>query len=177
MLSLFLTDYKVGVYSFAAIFFEGLYQIPTLVRTNLNPILVSFIKKYKKIKFNKFIYNSMLLSLTITTICILVINLIYPYCNPLFPDNIINKSYIILLILCTGLFVYSAFIPLDFIFMQAGFPGVQSIFMIINILINIILNSILIPHYGLNGAAIATSISLILSGFNLLLFIKFIKIN
>ena len=169
MLSFFLSDYKVGIYSFAALFFEGLYQIPSLIRTNTNPVLVLLIKKYKKVKFDKFIYNVTTTSFLITAFGCILLCLLYPLFQPIFPDNIIDKSHLILIILCTGLLVYSFFIPIDFIFIQAGMPGTQSLFMTINIVLNIILNLIFIPNFGLNGAAMATAISLVISGLNLIL--------
>ncbi len=176
MLSIFLSDYKVGIYSFAAMFFEGLYQIPTLLRTNSNPVLVSILKKYKRIRFDKFILNLILLSFFVTAFGIIIIIFLYPHLNPLFPDNIVQKSYYILIILCIGLFIYSCLIPLDFIFIQAGMPGVQSVFILVNVVLNIILNLVFIEYFGIYGAAIATTISLIFSGLNLILIMKIKKL-
>ena len=41
MLSIFLSDTSVGLYSFAALFAEGLYQVPVVIRTVLYPRLVA----------------------------------------------------------------------------------------------------------------------------------------
>ena len=118
---------------------------------------------------DKFILSIILGSFLITSLGVLIVIIIYPFLDPFFPNGIINKSYLVLIILCGGLLIYSFLIPLDFIFIQAGSPGIQSIFMSLNIIINIILNSIFIPILGLYGAALATSISLIFSSINLLI--------
>lgn len=171
MISLFLSDYKVGLYSFAAMFFEGVYQVPHLIRTNVNPVLVSLIKQKKRIKFNNFIKSLFLLSLLITSFFIIMIMLIYPFLNPYFPNNIINDSFPILVLLFIGLFFYSGFIPFDYVFLQAGMPLTQNFLLLLNIVINICLNTVFIPIYGLYGAAISTSLSLILAGINLTIFL------
>ena len=79
-------------------------------------------------------------------------------------------------VLCIGLFIYSCLIPLDFIFIQAGMPGVQSVFILVNVVLNIILNLVFIEYFGIYGAAIATTISLIFSGLNLILIMKVKKL-
>ena len=49
--------------------------------------------------------------------------------------------------------------PLDYVLLQSGMPGRQSMLMAFNVSINIVLNAILIPMFGLWGAAIATGVS------------------
>ena len=66
-----------------------------------------------------------------------------------------------------GLIVYSAFVPFDNILLDAGLPGKQSMFMAINTMINVLLNFLLIPRFGLLGACTATTISFLLSCLNL----------
>ena len=63
-----------------------------------------------------------------------------------------------------GYVLYATFVPVDFIFLQAGKPGYQSIFMIFITLINVSLNFYLIPKFGLIGAAMATAIAFSCSG-------------
>ena len=172
MLSIFLTDKNVGMYSFAAMFFEGVYQIPHIIKTNVNPVLVSIMKKENKIKIDKFIKSLFLMTIIITSLCLVIIISIYPFLNSLFPNNLIRDTYFIIILLSFGLLFYSGFIPFDFIFLQAGKPLTQTFLLLINTGANIGLNFLFIPSYGIYGAAIATSLSLILSGITLYIFMS-----
>ena len=117
MLSIFLTDKNVGMYSFAAMFFEGVYQIPHIIKTNVNPVLVSIMKKEKKIKIDKFIKSLFFMTIIITSLCLVIIISIYPFLNSLFPNNLIRDTYFIIILLSFGLLFYCGFIPFDFIFL------------------------------------------------------------
>ena len=63
--------------------------------------------------------------------------------------------------------LYAAFVPLDFILMQAGQPGWQSAVMSLNITVNATLNVTLIPIYGIQGAAMATAAAFAVSAVTL----------
>ena len=43
MLAIFVSDLNVGIYSFAALFVEGLFQVPVVIRTISNPVLVKLL--------------------------------------------------------------------------------------------------------------------------------------
>lgn len=53
-----------------------------------------------------------------------------------------------------------------------GKPEVNSLFSFICVIFNIILNIILIPSYGINGAAFATTISYVIGGFLKVIYVK-----
>jgi len=89
--------------------------------------------------------------------------IILPYLAPFFPDDLVMSAHELLWPLLCGLAVYAVFIPLDHILLQAGMPGRQSALMAFNVAINVCLNAILIPLYGLMGAAFATAISFVFS--------------
>ena len=61
--------------------------------------------------------------------------------------------------------VASPYFPFYNIFNMANMPGVQSMFISLIMLSNIIANYIYIPKFGIIGAAIGTSFSFILSVF------------
>ncbi|MED5396641.1 MAG: polysaccharide biosynthesis C-terminal domain-containing protein [Pseudomonadota bacterium] len=167
MLGVFVSDRDVGIYSFAALFSEGLYQVPVVIRTIANPVLVRLVLVRDLLKLSRFVRRVMLFSLGIFFAAAAAVLAIFPYLAPYFPDFLIAKSYSILVILAGGLFIYSAFIPLDFILMQAGMPGRQSSLMTVNVCLNVALNLALIPVYGIQGAASATAISFAFSALTL----------
>lgn len=163
MLGIFLSDHAVGIYSFAALFIEGLYQIPTIVRTVVNPILVRLLLAGDKTEVSRFSRKVALLSLGVFAAVGGGVLVVFPYLDPFFPGQLVPQSYPLLMILAGGLVVYSAIIPFDHILLQAGQPGRQSILMTANLLANVLLNLALIPLFGIYGAAVATAISFCLS--------------
>ena len=158
MLGLFLDDVQVGIYSFAALF-EGLYQVPAVVRTVANPVLVGLIKARDMIATVKFTRRVFAASFAIYAVAAGACLLIFPMLAPYFPDGLIAGAYPLLFPLLGGLLLYAGFVPLDYVLLQAGMPGRQSMLMAFNVSINIVLNAILIPMFGLWGAAIATGVS------------------
>ncbi len=159
MLGLFLDDVQVGIYSFAALFVEGLYQVPAVVRTVANPVLVGLIKAQDMIATVRFTRRVFVSSVAIYALAAGTCLLIFPMLAPYFPDGLIADAYPLLFPLLGGLLLYAGFVPLDYVLLQAGMPGRQSILMAFNVSINIVLNAILIPMFGLWGAAVATGMS------------------
>jgi len=163
MLMVFVGDAAVGVYSFAAMFVEGLYQVPVVLRTVINPVLVRLVDAGEKIELARFGRKIMAMSLGMFAAAAGLVMVIFPYLEPFFPDGLVSGAYPILVTICMGLAVYAAFVPLDFILMQAGLPGWQSGLMTLNICLNAALNLALIPIYGISGAAMATATAFALS--------------
>ncbi|NQU62044.1 MAG: polysaccharide biosynthesis C-terminal domain-containing protein [Rhodospirillales bacterium] len=163
MLAVFVSDKDVGIYSFAALFIEGLYQIPVVVRTIANPVLVRLLIAGDRSETVRFARKSALLSFGVFVIAAAAVLFIYPYLGPYFPAGLVADSYLVLMILVGGLTVYSAFIPVDHALLQAGQPGRQSLLMSANVLANIALNFSLIPFFGISGAAAATAAAFVFS--------------
>jgi len=156
MLGILLSDRLVGIYSFAAFFIEGIYQIPVVIRNLNNPILVKMIAENKPSKIIDFNRKTALVSFSFTFLVASLVAIIYPHFDLILPKETIDQSYQILLVLLSGMVIYSIFIPFDYIFLVGGSPGIQSIFMALNMTVNVGLNYLLIPQYGLLGASIGT---------------------
>ena len=167
MLAIFVNDEAVGIYSFAAMFIEGLYQVPTVIRTVVNPVLVRLIGAGDRRELARFGRRIMIMSLGIFVIVASLAYLIFPSLGPFFPDGLVPRAYPVLSILIGGLALYAAFVPLDFMLMQAGQPGWQSALMSLNITVNATLNVTLIPIYGIQGAAMATAAAFAVSAVTL----------
>lgn len=163
MLGIFVSDRAVGIYSFAAMFIEGIYQVPVVIRNIANPILVRLLALRENIALKKFFRRTALFSFLSTISIAAVIVAIYPYLSLFIEKEVVEFSYAVLLVLLAGLVVYSAFVPFDYIFLEAGRPGMQSVFMTINTIMNVLLNLSLIPAFGLYGACVATAIAFVFS--------------
>ncbi|MEK9725250.1 MAG: oligosaccharide flippase family protein, partial [Rhodospirillaceae bacterium] len=125
MLAVFVGDAAVGVYSFAAMFIEGLYQVPVVIRTVVNPILVRLTLAGERAELARFGRRIMLLSLGVFLLAAGIVMSLFPCLGPFFPDGLVAGANPVLLVLVAGLAVYAAFVPLDFLLMQAGQPGWQ----------------------------------------------------
>ncbi|MCH7833089.1 MAG: oligosaccharide flippase family protein [Proteobacteria bacterium] len=167
MLGVFVSDHAVGIYSFAALFIEGLYQVPSVVRTIANPVLVRLFAASEKGPIVGFCRRTAGLSAAIYVAAAGAVVVIFPYLEPFFPDQLVPQSTPVLWVLVSGLLVYAAFIPLDHALLQAGSPGRQSLLMSANVAANVALNLALIPFFGIMGAAIATAVAFAVSTLNL----------
>ena len=163
MLGMFASDSVVGIYSFAALFIEGLYQIPVVIRTLANPVLVELLIAGNRPAVARFARRTAALSLGAFAAAAGAVILIYPYLAPFFPAPLVADSRSLLLILTAGLLLYSAFVPLDQALLQGGLPGRQSLLMTCNVLANVLLNLALIPALGAVGAAVATALAYAIS--------------
>lgn len=161
MLGIFVSDHDVGIYSFAALFIEGLYQVPVVMRTVANPVLVRLFSAGDRSEMTRFYRRVAGLSLLVFALAAGAVLLVFPYLAPFFPDDLVPLSYPILMVLASGLLIYSAVIPLDHILLQAGQPGRQSLLMTVNVLVNAALNLALIPYFGIYGAAAATAVAFV----------------
>ena len=164
MIGIFMSDEKVGIYSFAALFAEGFYQLLIVLQNILNPIMArqfsesklnEFYKQFKNVKQKT--YKALFF------VCILSITF-YPFVlNFLTNKSEFADSYIPFSILVIGITAASGYIPFYNIFSMSDMPRLQSIFMLLIFLTNLILNSIFIPILGLYGAALGTGLSFLAS--------------
>jgi O-antigen/teichoic acid export membrane protein len=167
MLGVFMSDRAVGIYSFAAFFAEGIYQLPIVVRNMNNPILVKLLIEKNTEKFVAFTRKTGMLSLGITTVVAATTAAIYPMLDVAFEPEVIRESTMVLWVLLSGMVFYSLFVPFDFLFLIGGRPGTQSLFMLGNLSFNVLLNALLIPELGLLGACVASVASFAFAAFML----------
>jgi O-antigen/teichoic acid export membrane protein len=142
MLGLFVSDKVVGIYSFAAFFAEGIYQLPVVVRNMNNPILVKMLIEKNADLFVSFTRRTAMLSLGMTLVVAGATAVIYPWLDLVFDPETIKDSTVVLWVLLAGMVVYSVSVPFDFLFLIGGRPGVPSLFMLGNVSVNILLNAV-----------------------------------
>ena len=164
MLGLYASDKTVGIYSFAAFFAEGIYQLPIVVRNMNNPILVKLLIERNSEKIVAFTRKTGLLSFCMTLVVAGTTAAVYPSLELVFDPTTIRESTVVVWVLLGGMAFYSIFVPFDFLFLIGGRPGIQSLFMLCNVTVNILLNAWLIPQFGLVGACSATVASFVFAG-------------
>ena len=160
ILGYFSSDYVVGVFSLAASAAEGLYQLPVVLRTNLNPRLVQLIAGEKMEELRTLARRSMRLTylsiLAVGAAAVAVYPLgLYLVANP----QKFMQSWPIFAILTAGIVLASGYIPFSNILLLAGRPGTHTLMISLQVLFNIVGNLLLVPVMGGYGAAIATALS------------------
>lgn len=160
-LGIFVDDAQVGVYSLALMIFEGFVQMGVVLRNVFNPQLSRLIglndaeqirETIRKIKRNTYFAF---------TLVSFVAMAFFPFFVHLFFTDAFDKSIPIFILLMVSFIIASGYLPFDMILSQAGFPKHQSYFRTSIITVNIVLNFLLIPQFGIYGAALATLIAFV----------------
>jgi len=155
----FFTDQAVvGIYSFALVFAEGFYQILMVLRRNINPRITRYYKddplNLEKLKNN----ISKKLKIFVPILCGLVFLAFYVLCILLNRDSYL-LGIVPLLFLAISISINSFSIVFGNTMSQTGFPTQETMINLYTILANIAGNFLLIPFWGMVGAAISTSVS------------------
>jgi len=161
----FLTSQEVGIYSVAIMFAQLLFIIPGAMAQVTYPALTEFYHKKidsamkstlsKSIKYS--FYVTSILGLGLILASSNIISLLLP---PVFLQAVIPLSIIIY-----ALMLYAPMTSVGSLWNAVNRPYIVSIFGIIWVTINAVINILLIPIYGIVGAAIATSTTYILRPF------------
>jgi stage V sporulation protein B len=160
LLGAMLDGARAGVYSVALLLAEGLAQAIVVVRANLNPLITRYLADGDAAGLAIFARRVT----AYFTIFMLVagVGLVAVFAlaaNHLFPDQRFAGATAPLAILVVGLVLASPYMPLGMAFTQAGRPALQTWFSAAVLAVNVLSNIILIPTFGINGAAMGTAIS------------------
>ena len=160
VLGYFMTDFYVGIYSFVAIFIEGIYQLLIILRTVYNPLLVRLISDQKIEKLKSVINRGVRITYRFMIIGGVIAVLIYPMGALVSEDTLLYlRSWPIFAILMSGIMLSSGYIPFGQILVQAGRPGLHTIMTLLLVVFNFTCNLLLIPVLGMVGAAAATALA------------------
>ncbi|MDD2224786.1 MAG: oligosaccharide flippase family protein [Candidatus Shapirobacteria bacterium] len=163
IIGFFMSNYYVGIYSFASSIAKGLLMFSSVIQLNFNPIISYLWGKKKIIKLNHYIKKIKKITLLLTIPIISGAAIFYPFfVNIFMKDKSFLESFSVFYILLIGIGILSIFYWACGLLTMAGYPEKQLQITIIIFIFNIITNSILIPIFGINGAAIANTLSYIL---------------
>ena len=157
----FINETEVGYYAVAALLVQGLILIPNSVLIVSTPAIATY--------YGKNDYNSIIKLVKAITIKISIITIFAAFSLIFFGQIIIEilftkeflSAYYPLLILIIGYSIYSPTLSISDTFSSIGKVDVKLKISVVCATINILLNILLIPIYGIIGAAFATSASLI----------------
>ena len=163
MLGLWASDQTVGIYSFAAILVEGLGQLPLAFRRIFDPKLTVSITAGRLDEAERLVRKSKWLFFGGMAVIGGLTTLIYPHLVTIIaPARGYEVGWLVFAILAAGVIAQSGYVPFSGILTQGGFPGRNTILLTLTLVTNLVLNAVLIPLYGMLGAAAATALSYLL---------------
>ena len=177
MIGKMLTDMSaVGLYS-VAITITSLWNfIPAAIITSFRPViievkLVSYDKYIKRLKqlYSLILWINIAYALGVTIFADIIIKLLYG-------EAYMGAKIPLLFAVWSGGFSYIG-VARDIWFVSEGLQGYSTKISIVGCLTNVVLNLLLIPEFGIVGAAIATTITQICTGFISTLLFKKTRIN
>lgn len=157
VLGMMLSPREVGIYSFAAMLVDGVQHILAIIRVNFNPILVKALRDsdyslaIRLLKLSKrFVMGGTAL------LCAALVAGFFVAVHFITVGKGLEEGLASLIILVTGFTLISAYTPFDNLLMISGHPGYQTAQAASITLVNIALCLLLVPIYGIEGAAFAT---------------------
>jgi stage V sporulation protein B len=173
MIGMYMSDKSVGIYTFASMIAEGVYQLLVVLQNNYNPILARLLAlgdfdtlRATVAKGRKWTYLGMAAAGVVAVA-------LYPLALSILtnkPD--FQASWHPFMLLIAGIVVASGYIPFGQTLLMAGLPGWHTGMMVLTVAVNVALNAILVPHFGLVGSATATAVSMAVSVVLLKWFVK-----
>lgn len=160
MLGLLKGDATVGVYSFAAVLAEGFAQIPLVVRWNLDPLLGRCFAEQKSEQISLMARKIKLVFYPVMIVAGIIAVLAYPFIlSRWFSEDELTAGWAVFSIIMTGIVATAGYWSFMGILLQGGKPGTNTLFVGGLVLANIIVNILLIPFWGIYGAAIANGLT------------------
>ena len=152
-------DISVGIYSVAVLLVERVWIVSESVSTVLYARVANIKSNIERNKFTSLAArNTIFISILVGILISFFANLIIV---KFFGDDF-KQSVIPFILMIPGIVIFTMSKVLANDFVGRGKPEINTYIASITAITNIILNFILIPYYGIKGAACATTISYIL---------------
>ncbi len=176
LIGYYMNPTDVGIYAVAVLFAQTLTLIPGAVQRVTTPVMATLYGKGDLEGVRKIFYSTLKKSFFISVGSAVIIGILGPSLIVFLFTEQFLASYIPLLILLLGYVIHASFSAVGSTLSSIG--KVQIIFRISAIcgVFNIILNILLIPEFGMNGAAFATAVVMIAnSGITMIIIAKYIN--
>lgn len=172
LIGYFMNEVEVGYYAVAVVLIHGITLLPSAVQRITNPAIASYHGKNDYENIRKLIKKTMVKTFLITAFFSVLLVIFGRFLIGVLFTEEFFPAYIPLLILLIGYSIYAPLISVGGALPSMGKVNVAFKIDALCALMNTILNIILIPKFGIFGAASATSLSLMISVVIKLYFIK-----
>ncbi len=161
VLGIFLSDAAVGVYSFASTVAEGFFQLPTLLRNNINPVITQALSRRNPALLQYVLRRNIRAFYKLLIVLALLSIVVFPLIPLVAGVEELFTTWTLYAILVGTVALTAGYHPFLMIFNQMGRPSLQTLFIFFIFAVNLVFNILLIPFTGVYGAAIGTAISFI----------------
>lgn len=173
MLGNAVSNAQVGVYSLAAAIYEGVIQLAIVVQNNLNPIIARQVADGDEPAVEALVRRTRRWFVPALAGACIVGAVVYPFAIPLLTgDDAFAEGARSFAIMMAGVALASPYLPFLQLLLMAGRPGWHTAYVLASTGTNLVACLLLIPRWGLEGSAIATSISLVASALYLRVFAR-----
>ena len=168
----FMDETEVGYYAVAVILVQGITLLPQAVQRVTSPAIAAYHGKGEYENIKKLIRNTMLKTSLITIFFSVLLAIFGRFFIELLFTKEFLPAYPPMLILLVGNAIHTLTISVGGALSSIGKVNIIFRISALCALINILLNVILIPKFGIIGAASATSISLVITVIVVLFFFR-----
>lgn len=175
LIGFYLNPIEVGVYTVAMLFAQIITLLPSAVQSVTAPATSSLYGKGNITQVKNFLFSTMKKIFIISILTAVLIAIFGQYLIVLLFSYEFLSAYVPLLLLLIGYTIFAPFMAIGATLSSIGKVHIPFRIHAICCILSIILNILLIPQFGIIGAAIATSITLIVSfGINVLIINRYL---
>jgi len=172
LIGYFMDETEVGYYAVAVVLVQGITLLPGAIQRVTTPAIATYHGKGEYESIRELIKKVMLKTFLVTVFLSVLLVIFGKFLIIFLFTEEFLPAYIPLLILLIGYTIYAFTISVGGALSSIGKVNIAFRIDALCALINIILNILLIPKFGIVGAASATSISLIITVAMVLAFLK-----
>ncbi len=164
ILGIFASDRTVGIYAAASTIVEGLVQLPTVLRNNLNPLITQLASSGDIPALQSLMSRAERLAALWMAACSVAAIAGYPvFVTLILGDSAYLEAWLPFSVACAGLAIGAWMLPLDSFLIQVGLPGRQTAFKLLALAVNAVALVMLVPTFGMLGAGLSAAITFVSS--------------
>lgn len=172
LIGYYMNEVEVGYYAVALIFVQGIILIPSAVQYVTSPAIATYHGKKEYMNIKKLTTNVMLKTFLIAIISSFVLIISGSFLiTTIFTEEFL-PAYLPLIILLIGNSIFAPIVSIGGALSSIGKVNIVFGISVLSTFINLFFNILLIPKFGIIGAALATSSSLLITAVIQIFFIK-----
>lgn len=158
------SDSMVGVYSMAASMAEGAIQLAVVVQINLNPLMAAHLAGGRHTEIQTLVTRTrrwfVPLMAALSLLAVLAYAEVIPWLTGHAEFEMATSPFALLML---GITLSAPWAPFNQILLMGSRPGWHTLYVVVAVATNVLGCLLLIPRYGLIGAATASAASLVIS--------------
>jgi O-antigen/teichoic acid export membrane protein len=164
MIGVYMSDASVGVYAYAAMFAEGIYQLLVALQNVVNPRLARHLALEERDSVEAFVRRGRWRAWAALVPLAALAAFLYPHVlRVLAVDPGFLASHAPFAILCAGIALAAGYLPFGQLLLMGNRPAWHTLLLAASVGLNVLANALLIPRLGLEGAALATALAMVAS--------------